>query len=580
MDKVALLLEAAETLNSELRIKPLLENILNLTLRYLNAAAVSVFLINPKLNRLDLYLKAGEDNPKIWSSHLAFGQGIAGWVAEKGEPVITDNARSDPRFFTGYENMADFKTGALICVPIKRREKVLGVIEALNPEGGRLFDREDLDILITLSGQMAISLENAILLEKSEKDRREKEILFEISKKLNTSLSLDEILDTIIDSLSEVIDYDMAGIFLVNRKTGDLTPQFEKSKTRGGDELLRKNIKLKLGDGLVGWVAKNGKSVLVPDVNADSRYFKFRKNTSSEMVVPIKSDNHIVGVFNIESDEVNKYTEEDITLLEAFASQAGVAIERARLHNEILSKRELEEELKIARRIQLSFLPQEQPQIDGYDIYGLNHSYIEVGGDYFDFIRIVENQYGIAIGDVAGKGIPAALIMAAFRASLIAEIRNNYAIRTILSKVNSLIYESVESGNYVTAVYGVLDSQNSIFTFSNAGHNPPLLFRSKGKVEELSEGGVALGVIPNCNYVERPVFLNNGDLILFYTDGVTETFSPSGEEYGTDRLIDLINSSRDLPAKEISNKLLNDLKTFRDTAPQSDDYTVIILKKL
>ncbi|MBD3234225.1 MAG: SpoIIE family protein phosphatase [candidate division Zixibacteria bacterium] len=579
MDKTTLLLEAAEILNSDINVKPLLKNILNITVKYLNASAASLFLINPKLKQLDLYLMAGEEDPRIWASHLSLGQGIAGWVAEHGEPVLTNDARSDPRFYTGLENMADFRTGALICVPIRRHDKILGVVEALNPQGGDKFTDDDMGLLMALSGQMAVSLENAILIDKLQKNSREKELLIEISKKLNTFLELNEILDYILDSLTEVVEYDMAGIFLVDRETGDIIPEVEKSKTRGEDEVLFKNLLLKIGDGLVGWVGKTGKSVIVSDVSIDPRYIKFRKNTSSEMVVPIKSEDNILGVLNIESDQVNKYDNEDLRLVEAFAGQAAVAIERAHLSKEILEQRMLAEELEIARRIQLSFLPSRQPEIEGFQVWAFNRSYHEVGGDYYDFIPIVENQTGIAIGDVVGKGIPAALLMAAFRASLIAEIRNNYAIRTILSKVNNLLYESMERSNFVTAVYGVLDSRNSIFTFSNAGHNLPLLFRSDGSIEKLSEGGLALGIVYNQTYIEQPAFLRPGDWILFYTDGVTETFNEKGKEYGEEKLVELVKQNLHLTPKQLADEILKDLGKFRRGAPQSDDYTMILLKK-
>ncbi|MCP4631592.1 MAG: SpoIIE family protein phosphatase [candidate division Zixibacteria bacterium] len=580
MDKTSLLLEAAEILNSDLKVKPLLTNILNITLDYLNAKAASVFLFNEKREQLDLYLMAGENRPEIWASHLKKGQGIAGWVVENGTPVLANDARSDPRFYKGIENMADFKTGALLCVPIKRHEKILGVVEALNPQGGKLFTDDDLEIMMALSGQMAVSLENAILMEKYEKHSREMQRLSEISMKLNTFVTLEEILDAILDSLSDVIDYDIAVIFIIDPTTGILIPQVEKSKNTGEIEMLHDKFNLKIGDGLVGWACKSGESIRVDDVNVDSRYVKLKDSTRSELVVPFKNDNVVSGVINVESDGINKYDDEDLRLLEAFSSQAAVAIERAHNHNEILKNRKLEDELKIAKRIQLTFLPAEQPDIPGYSIHGINHSYTEVGGDYYDFIPIVKGQTGIAIGDVAGHGIPAALIMAAFRASLKAEIRNNFAIRHILFKVNNLLCESVERGNYVTALYGVLDADNSIFTFSNAGHNPPLLLRVSGEVEELSEGGIALGVIPDAKYVEKPVILNAGDIIVFYTDGITETFNSGGEEFGTKKLVDCIKSFSGSRSEDISKSLIERLKVFRKGGTQTDDYTSVILKKI
>jgi sigma-B regulation protein RsbU (phosphoserine phosphatase) len=225
-------------------------------------------------------------------------------------------------------------------------------------------------------------------------------------------------------------------------------------------------------------------------------------------------------------------------------------------------------------------LPKEVPQIVGYDIWGVNISSGEVGGDYYDFIHIVDNQLGIAIADVSGKGIPASLIMASFRASLIAEIRNNYAIRTICSKVNNLLCESLEPENFVTAIYGVLDNKNSIFTFANCGHNPALLLRAGGKVEELTEGGMTLGVRPNSLYEERPVYIGPNDLLCFFTDGITEAEGTSGELYEVRRLIDALQRNRRLPAEEIGNRVIDSVRLFAHRDNLSDDLTLIIVKRL
>jgi len=203
-----------------------------------------------------------------------------------------------------------------------------------------------------------------------------------------------------------------------------------------------------------------------------------------------------------------------------------------------------------------------------------------VGGDYYDFIRIVAHHTGIAIADVSGKGIPAALIMASYRASLIAEIRNNYSIRTICQKVNSLLFESLESGNYVTGVYGVLDSRNHIFTFSNCGHNPPLLLRANDEVEFLREGGPVLGVAADSAYEERALVILPGDILVFYTDGVTEVFNSEGVEFGPDRLVQVVMANRDRGAQLIADAIYAAVTAFASPDHVFDDLTMIIVKRL
>ena len=185
---------------------------------------------------------------------------------------------------------------------------------------------------------------------------------------------------------------------------------------------------------------------------------------------------------------------------------------------------------------------------------------------------------GITIGDVSGKGIPAALIMASFRASLIAEIRNNYAIRSIMFKVNNLLFESTAPDIYVTAVYGVLDTKNRIFTFANAGHNAPILRHAEGKMEYLTQGGLALGMFENSKYEERPIKLNAGDIIVFYTDGVTETKNEKEEEFGTARLKQAIDDSHKLGALQIQENIQEAVKDFTSDLNQADDLTLLVIK--
>src|SRR4029077_15859395 len=211
------------------------------------------------------------------------------------------------------------------------------------------------------------------------------------------------------------------------------------------------------------------------------------------------------------------------------AAQCAVAIERARLTRELLERRHLEKELAIAREIQLSFLPKSDPVIAGFDVAGTSRPHDEGGGDYYDFIRLSDTRLGIAIADVAGKGIPAALLMAGFRMSLLAEIRNEFALRAIMRKVNSLVFESTDRHKFVTAFYGLLDFRNRVLTVTNAGHNPPLLLRATGEIVALTDGGIALGVLPEAHYEERPIAIRPGDVLVLYTDGVSEAPSAAGE---------------------------------------------------
>lgn len=569
-----LLLHAGRMLNTTLDYEELMKLILELAIQATGAEAALVSRIDKDVDEMRIrFFRCGEDSVKYFKLHK--GKGIIGWVAEHQEPVIANDLESDERFCQEFEDTLGVKFRSALVVPLIGRGRMIGVVEAINKADGN-FDEIDLDTLIGLANQFAVAIANANLYREAKRRATEQRLLYEVSKTLSSTLSIDEVLKQIIDSLRKVVGFDAGCVSLINEEKSEVSAVYSEGYDSADDEYL----KLKIGQGLVGWVAETGEAEIVPDVSKDDRYISGHPDTKSEIVAPIKIDGRILGVFNLESNKSSAYDQSSLNLITAFASHAAISIERAILHDKMLENKRLEEQLKIARQIQLSFLPDRDPDMDGYDISGVNIPSGEVGGDYFDFIKIIDNQTGIAIADVSGKGVPASLIMASYRASLIAEIRNNYAIRTICKKVNSLMYESVEHGNFVTAFYGVLDSKNDIFTFSNCGHNQPILLRSDGTVEYLKEGGLALGIVSDTDYEERPILLQSGDLIIFYTDGVTEVNNNSGNEFGYKNLIKAIKNYRSFPAREIQKKIIAGIKDFASDKHVFDDLTMIILKKL
>jgi sigma-B regulation protein RsbU (phosphoserine phosphatase) len=572
--KNELFVETSKLLNSTLNLEELLDLVLDLSARITEAQASSLLLIDEKSKKLRLHVSPEERAEGKKELELEMGEGIAGWVAEHIQPVISNRVKDDPRYCPELEERIGFSINSLICVPLLRRGRLIGVATALNKTKGKEFSQEDLELFSSLADQIAIALDNSYLFGRLKKKTLETQTLLEVEKSLSSTLNLNELLELILDSLLKVVKFDAVAIFLIDESKQEI----EHIKARGFDPLLEPDLQLKIGEGVAGWAAKTKESLIVPNVKEDSRYIEARVETKSGMVVPIVSQDRVIGVFSLESDQLNSYDHDDLELLEAFASLAAISIERARQHEEILEKRRLEEELSIAKRIQQSFLPQKKPQLPGFDISGINVPSEEVGGDYYDFIPIIENQIGIVIADVSGKGIPAALIMASVRAGLIAEIRNNYAIRSIMGKVNNLLFESTASDTYVTAVYGVLDPKNRIFTFSNAGHNAPILRRADGEMKYLTEGGMALGMFENSKYEERPLGISPGEIIVFYTDGVTEARNESQEEFGTRRLKQVISDSHELSAGQIQENIHNAVKEFTGISHQEDDLTMIVVK--
>jgi phosphoserine phosphatase RsbU/P len=509
----------------------------------------------------------GDQPPAI--HRRASGEGLAGFVMshEQALRLGPEDPRPELR-----GSVAEFRSA--LVVPLFRRAGVFGAIECLDKQDEESFSAADFDRLEIASEHVAFALDNALLYEETERRALEKEVLLEVSKTLAKPLDLDEVIEAILRSLHQVVDYDGAAIYLVNRETNAIGLVRQVGYPPVSDEA----IELTIGRGIVGWVAKTGEPVIVPDVRSDGRYVMARPETRSELAAPLMFEGRTIGVFNIESDLFDAYHEGHLEFVRAFAAQAAVAVERARLTRELLERRRLEKELAIAREIQLSFLPKAAPDIVGYELAGTSMPHDEVGGDYYDFIRVTDHRVGLAIADVSGKGIPAALIMAGFRMSLLAEIRNEFAIRAVMRKVNSLVYESTDPDRFVTAFYGVLDTKNNVLIFSNAGHNPPILLRRDGTLETLDDGGVALGVLAEARYEERPVALRPGDVLVMYTDGVSEAESVSGEHFGTQRIEQTMARLADMGARTIMEGLIESVRDWTGERGPGDDLTLLVMK--
>ncbi|HOD67424.1 MAG TPA: SpoIIE family protein phosphatase, partial [candidate division Zixibacteria bacterium] len=563
-----LLLEAARIFNSTLEYESLIAEVLRLVNTALNSEGALLFRVDHDRTDIKIRLVRARDN-EMFLFHRDFGTGIIGWVARHREPELVYDATADPRVDPEIESRFGSPIRSVVVVPLIGRGHMIGVVEALNKVDG-VFTPADLDILVGLANQIAVAIDNAHLYRVARREALEKELLFEIGKKLSSSISQKEVMREILHSVKRAIDFDAGGVFVIEPAKDIIGEVYTEGYDDPGSE---ERVLVKTGEGLIGHVTATGEPVIVPDVSVDPRYMSARETTRSEIVVPMLLNNRVVGVLNLESDTPGAYRVDNLSLLQAFAAQAAVSLDRARLHEEILAAKRLEEQLKIAREIQQTFLPEDDPTIPGYDVSGRNVPSGQVGGDYYDFIHIVDYQTGIAIADVSGKGIPAALIMASFRASLIAEIRNNYSIRTIAAKVNNLVYESVKAGSFVTGVYGVLDSRNHIFTFTNCGHNLPFLVRAGGAVEYLREGGQILGVSPNAQYEERPIWIGPGDIILLYTDGVTEVFTETGEEYGLQRLVNLVRDHREKTSQELVDIIHEAVSRWAGPKKLPDDFT-------
>ncbi|MBI1746195.1 MAG: SpoIIE family protein phosphatase [Acidobacteria bacterium] len=581
IDSFEYLIEAAKLLNSTFDFHKLLAQAVQLTSQALHCEASCLFLYDSKRTRLDKELNRFFSWKRNARSHYpkAICQQLADYVMKQQAPLVANHPDEYRAHITYGHEPKQRSIHSIISVPLKRRHSTLGVIQAMNRLESEHFSPGDLTILQVIADLIAIAIDNTRLYRKLKRESKQKNILFELGKKVSSSLDLSVVLDSILDSLREAVDYDAAGIYLVQPGTQNIKHYIIK----GFDPSAEAKLDLKIGDGVIGWAIKTGRASIVPDVSLNVHYVKTRRQTRAELVVPIYNGQAVaIGAFNVESDRLDAYQESDLKLLQAFSTQVAVSIEMATLHKELLEKKHLEEELSIARRIQASFLPQQDPTIPGFDVSGMNIPSEEVSGDYYDFVKITERDWGIIVSDVAGKGIPASLIMASFRAALLAQIENNYSIGLILEKVNNMLYKSTEGSKFVTSIYGVLDSEQRVLTYANAGHNYPLLLHQDGRCETPSFGGFPLGLFssPQAEYTESRLQLQSGDILVLYTDGVVETYCPRLGEFGLGKLKAVVEKNRRLTAVAIREAIYAAVKEFRKEEPQRDDITIVVIKAL
>jgi sigma-B regulation protein RsbU (phosphoserine phosphatase) len=411
-------------------------------------------------------------------------------------------------------------------------------------------------------------------------------MLLDITKKISRTLDLQEVLNLVMGTLDSLIPYDAAGIFVLKCvdpsevARGEEPCVFQAEEVRGYDIDELSEVHLKLGEGIIGHVALTSEPIISPDVRNDPLYINAREETRSEMVAPIISNDEVIGVFDLESDELNAYSDDDLQVLMMLASQVAIIIEKVMLHEQLIEKKRLEGQLEVARQVQLELLPATDPKLEGFDISAYNFPTEEVSGDYYDWVPIYDDQISLVVADVSGKGVPAALLMAFLRASLRAATHIGYAPHISMAKVNYLLWESIERNQYVTAFYGILDASNRTLAYTNAGHNPPLLLDAKENAQFLDRGGVPLGIFRDTRYHEYYLTLEPDEVLVLYTDGVTEAMNPNGEEFGRERLATSVKAARSLSAKDLITSVQTDVLNWTDGAGATDDITFFVVKAL
>ena len=388
------------------------------------------------------------------------------------------------------------------------------------------------------------------------------------------------ILSGVLDGLASLVHHDAAGVYVVDARGSRL----RHTMVRGCDLPIPKLEAPFAGKGIVGDVLASGQPAAVSSDTSDEASVG-RPCARSRLVVPIVgSSGKTLGVLDVWSDQPGGYDKDATDLITLYGSAVASAIENARLHAEsarlhaeVVDKQRLDSDLALARQVMEELLPHTTPSISGLDIAGAHETSLAVGGDYYEFIPLVDDRWAVVIADVVGKGVAAAILVSAIRASMSSLVGHELAVRAIMRRANRFFHESVEGGKYVTLFYAVIDPPRRRMLYVNAGHVPPVLLRGNGEVELLEEGGVPLGLFESPRYFEGHIALREGDVLTLYTDGVVETANRDDDFYGMDRLIALVKDRAMSSATEICSSIMQEVRRHGGGA-RSDDRTLVVMK--
>ncbi len=402
-------------------------------------------------------------------------------------------------------------------------------------------------------------------------------VLLEINQLLISSLDPQEILDRISEGVVSALNVKASIIRLLNDSGTELTL---KSIYNLSPEYLSKGPVI-LKEHPICQSALNGDAQVIYDVSTDHRFIyneaAKKEGLRSMLCVGMKSKEKAIGTLHLYTKEPHFFTEEEIKLAQSIANQAAIVIENANLYKESIEKQRIERELAMAGEVQSALLPADKPILNGIDIKAKIVPCSQLSGDLYDFVELGDQRIGIVIADVSGKGTPGALLMATTHANIHAISEDTSSVSDIINKTNKYLCEYTRSTEFITLFYGILNAKELTFIYSNAGHNPPIIFR-EGLGVFLENGGIPLGIIEDTSYSEDQIQLISGDIIVLYTDGVTEATNENKEIFGVNRLMRVVQKNIDLSSSALVDKIYDEIINFIDGSPLNDDLTIMVIK--
>lgn len=565
-------------INSEQDLHSLLTTIMDTARNLLKTQGASLLLYEEETGDLVFDIARGDRSSILARSRIPAGKGIAGECAKLKKPIIVNDAQRDPRLHRRIDETSGFITKKLIAVPMIARDKLIGVLEAVNTIDNRDFTKKDIKLLMFLAGMAGIAIQNRRLYDQLKLRVEELNCIYEISQTIFQQEQLDTLLNEILHSIEKVLEVERLSIVL---KEGDSSNFFVKKTL--GFELEEKDIRIDPENSISSIVLKTGEPLLVRDMTKDLKLSSEnaqRYKTQSFISVPIKRDKEVIGILNA-ADKKNKmpFDHFELKVLQTVASQLSSAYQRIENRKKEFEIKIYKKDLETAAEIQRNSLPDIPPQIAGMEIAAGYKACRDVGGDFYDFHYHGDNLISLVMADVSGKGVPAALFMEYAKTLLGSFIpRFLHPVKTLI-EVNEELMKNSRMGLFVTVMLIQIERDLERLRVGSAGHNHQILYRKKlNQIELLSAKGPPLGAIPNAEYKEKIYHYEKGDLLILYTDGITEACRENYEQYGEDRLFQVIKANAQRTPKELVHIIFEDVQKFIEGFEMMDDATLMIVE--
>jgi len=565
-----LLLEVADVVNTTLDLDTTLQRVAELVRKVIDYEIFAILLLNEKTQELRIRFQTGYPPEVAEKVRIKVGEGVTGIAVQRREAVLVNDVAEESRYINA---LARVKSE--LAVPLIVKNKLIGVIDLEAPQRG-YFNDDHRRLLTLIASRMAIGIENARLFTRANRQARTLMLLNEISREVTSILNLDQLLKRIGELLSRLIDYQRFSVMLLDASGTKLQHRFSLR--------FKMSVQIKhdipLDRGLVGYAARHKEAVLVPDVSKDPRYIALNPETRSELCVPLVYQDRVIGVLDIEHTRRGYFTDDHRRTITTLASQVAIAIENARLYEQVArQERRLERDLSLARELQLRLLPQGRPVLHNMELAARFIPARAIGGDLYDFLQYTQERSAIVVGDVSGKGAPAAIYAALVSGILRSHAAVEPSPAEMLAAVNLSLRERPIEAQFVSLIHAVWDDDERTLWLANSGLPRPIRCY-RGKVEVIEATGLPLGLFEDAQYEEFTFNARPGDVFVCFTDGILDARSRGGDLFGRERVERVVASLGDQPAQTIVNAIFDAVNEHASGMEAFDDQTVVVARIL